>query len=75
MRRHALRVVWKKIHTYLDAQIYRHESMVVDDGSTDNTVKLVKEVPQEINGLKPIKNGENRGKGFSIKNGFPGTIK
>lgn len=49
--------------------------MVVDDGSTDNTVKLVKEVPQEINGLKPIKNGENRGKGFSIKNGFPGTIK
>ncbi len=44
MRKHALRVVWKKNPYLLDAQSYRHESMVVDDGSTNNTVKLVKEV-------------------------------
>lgn len=45
------------------------EVIVVDDGSIDNTVRVVKEFNKEIPNLKIIQNDKNRGKGFSVKNG------
>lgn len=58
-----------KILTYLDAQNYSYEVVVVDDGSADGTSK----VAGEIGGHRPVRvlrNEPNSGKGYSIKRGM-----
>lgn len=40
--------------------------MVVDDGSTDNTAALLKEMPE----VTVLRHMENRGKGMALKSGF-----
>lgn len=61
--------LWK-IDNYLKAQAYTSEIILVDDGSTDGTVAIVTELIDRIETLRIVKNGENRGKGYSVKNGF-----
>ena len=56
---------------YLKSQNYDYEVIVVDDGSKDNMVSKAEESGLAIAGkLKVVKNGINRGKGFSVKNGI-----
>ncbi|MBN1645143.1 glycosyltransferase family 2 protein [Candidatus Woesearchaeota archaeon] len=54
-----------KVNTFLKNKGYDYEILVVDDGSKDETVKIVKK--QGI--AKIIKNPVNRGKGYSVKHG------
>ena len=42
------------------------EIIVVDDGSTDSSLKILK----NIKGIKLIRNNKNRGKGYSLRKGF-----
>lgn len=59
------------MHDYLAAKDYEHEVILVDDGSMDRTVLQAQE--SRLAGesrLKVIKNGGNKGKGFSVKNGI-----
>ena len=58
----------QKISEYLDQAGYRYELVLVDDGSSDETVKLVKDLA--IKNLSILKNGDNRGKGYSIRRGI-----
>lgn len=59
-----------RIGEYMRASGMDYDIVVVDDGSTDNTRAVVTEAARKINGLRLIGNGVNRGKGYSVKNGF-----
>lgn len=56
----------RSIKDYLGGQDYDWEVIIVDDGSNDKT----REVVQNLNGFVLNKKRENRGKGFSIKEGM-----
>jgi dolichyl-phosphate beta-glucosyltransferase len=45
------------------------EIIVVDDGSTDDTAKIAQDWARDLPSLRLISNGENRGKGYSVKHG------
>ena len=56
---------------YLDAQNYTGEVIVVDDGSRDQTVKVVSDFELRADGrLQLLKNPGNRGKGYAVRNGM-----
>jgi len=57
---HKARDVLEKIKRYVTAIVY------IDDGSTDNSLKLVKQVP----GIRVLTHSENKGKGWALKTGI-----
>jgi len=58
------------IDKYLRQQNYDYEIIVVNDGSTDNTVSVVKNLKSQISNLKIIDNKDNHGKGYVVKQGM-----
>lgn len=58
------------IDKYLSKQDYDYEIIVVDDGSTDDTVGVVRNLKSQISNLKLINNKENCGKGCVVKQGM-----
>lgn len=48
----------------------RYEIIVVDDGSRDDTSRVVKEFAESFPGLRLIEHAENRGKGHAVKTGM-----
>jgi glycosyltransferase involved in cell wall biosynthesis len=60
----------KHICHYLRCRNIRAEVLVVDDGSTDDTAKLVSASKSGFSELRLVSNGRNRGKGFSVRHGM-----
>ena len=52
------------------ALAYVPDVFVVDDGSTDGTAALLRDLSRQEPGLRVISHPENRGKGKSLKDGF-----
>jgi dolichyl-phosphate beta-glucosyltransferase len=59
----------ERIGSYLSARPLRTEIVVVDDGSSDATPKLIEGYRGKYPNLRLISNGTNRGKGFSVRHG------
>jgi dolichyl-phosphate beta-glucosyltransferase len=59
----------RAIHAYLQQQPYSAEIIVVDDGSQDGTASLVRAY-DTTPPIYMLQNDRNRGKGFSVRQGF-----
>lgn len=57
----------EKIQNYLDKQNQDYEILVIDDGSKDNTVKLVKD---NFANVQIVKQEINQGKGAAVRRGM-----
>lgn len=62
--------VIEQIHAFLPKVASTFEILVINDGSTDRTKKIVTELQKNISSLKLISHGENRGYGSALKTGF-----
>lgn len=60
----------KRIHEYLAQTQVRFEILVIIDGSTDSTRNVVGALGQGMPELKLIDRANNRGKGFTVKEGM-----
>ncbi len=56
------------IDSYLKKQPYEYEIIVVNDGSKDKTVQVIKKL--KIKNLRIIDNKENHGKGYVVRQGL-----
>jgi glycosyltransferase involved in cell wall biosynthesis len=60
----------EQVRKYLAARPFDAEVIVVDDGSTDATARVVEEFRAQMPSLRLLSNGVNRGKGFSVRHGM-----
>lgn len=60
----------ERIHNYLAARAFSAEVIVVDDGSSDGTARVVATARTKYPEIRLVSNGSNRGKGFSVRHGM-----
>lgn len=59
-----------KFVSYLDAKSYDYEIIIVNDGSTDKTKDICLKMVELNKKIKFIDNSVNRGKGYTVREGF-----
>src|ERR1700692_4237430 len=59
----------ERIAAYINASGRKMEVIVVEDGSTDGTVRVAGSFRGKIEDSRGVSNGRNRGKGYSVRHG------
>jgi dolichyl-phosphate beta-glucosyltransferase len=59
-----------RIREYLRGSHPASEIIVIDDGSADRTAEIVRALQRDMPELRLLSNGENRGKGYSVRAGM-----
>jgi len=61
----------RRVEQYLEDNAWEfHEIVVVDDGSTDDTVAAAQEFASRNPNIRVLRNPGNRGKGYSVRHGM-----
>lgn len=60
----------ERLHAFLSKQPMRYEILVVDDGSKDDTCRVVEEHAQRIPNLRLVRQLPNKGKGAAVRLGM-----
>jgi dolichyl-phosphate beta-glucosyltransferase len=60
----------RKVLTYVHAQVWDAEVVIVNDGSRDNTAEIVRDFAAKDPIVRLVENPGNRGKGYSVRNGM-----
>ena len=60
-------------NNYLKQQSYGYEILIVNDGSTDNTILAAEKLKEELSNIRIISNSQNRGKGAVVRQGLQST--
>src|SRR3989344_7654898 len=63
----------RRFNEYLSVQPYNYEIVVVSDGSRDATANVVARLVAEIKNLRFIDRKENKGKGYTVREGMLAT--
>ncbi len=59
----------EKIHSYCAEKFSEFEIIVVDDGSSDNTLSLIRRLGRHLEHINPIHYPNNAGKGYAVRQG------
>ena len=65
-----IRATLARMLEYFDSQGYSHDILVVDDGSTDSTIPIVKEVAGGHDEVRILHYEGNHGKGYAVRYGI-----
>ncbi len=60
----------RSVNEYLSKQTYNYEVLIINDGSTDETSKIVSDFVLRASNFKLLDNSSNRGKGWIVKQGM-----
>ena len=58
------------LRAYVEKQSFETEVLIVDDGSTDGTIQLIKDAAKQFPALRLIQHEKNTGKGGAVKTGM-----
>jgi dolichyl-phosphate beta-glucosyltransferase len=67
---HQIEATVNNIQRYLSSVGYKYELIIVNDGSTDNTVELVNALARTNRNIKLLDFAVHKGKGFAVKSGI-----
>ncbi len=58
------------VYAYLQKRRFSWEMLIVNDGSTDNTMQVVADFAQDKTGIRWLDRAENQGKGYTVREGM-----